>query len=133
MGKNGDRHHFRGAVVGSAAVRCEKGVSPHFSDHFVLALQRLLDARADFGGLVFFPRSPRHVSLEQARALAELQHVDLLIGGENGIEGVHKIEVAAPYTQRALLEQVRAALNASPESPAHPPPNPALTFSASVP
>jgi phosphoribosylanthranilate isomerase len=30
-----------------------------------------LDAGADYVGLVFFPRSPRHVGLDQARALAD--------------------------------------------------------------
>lgn len=30
-----------------------------------------LDAGADYVGLVFFPRSPRHVSFDQARALAD--------------------------------------------------------------
>ena len=34
------------------------------------AAEAALRAGADFGGLVFFPKSPRHVSLEQARALA---------------------------------------------------------------
>ena len=34
------------------------------------AADAALAARADFGGLVFFEKSPRHVSLEAARALA---------------------------------------------------------------
>jgi len=36
------------------------------------AAEAALAARADFGGLVFFPKSPRHVSLEAARSLASL-------------------------------------------------------------
>src|SRR5258706_8091344 len=36
------------------------------------AAEAALAAGADFGGLVFFPASPRHVSLHQARPLAEL-------------------------------------------------------------
>src|SRR4051812_29702536 len=34
------------------------------------AAEAVLAAGADFGGLVFFPRSPRHVSLDQARNIA---------------------------------------------------------------
>ncbi len=58
---------------------------------------------------------------EQAEALAELQHVDVVIGAGRPIEGIPLVEVAAPYTQRALLEQVRTALQGS------------LTSSASAP
>lgn len=36
------------------------------------AVEATLAARADFGGLVFFPASPRHLSLDQARHLAGL-------------------------------------------------------------
>ncbi len=36
------------------------------------AAEAALAAKADFGGLVFFPKSPRHVSLEAARTLAAL-------------------------------------------------------------
>src|SRR5262245_8016964 len=36
------------------------------------AAHAALKAGADFGGLVFFPKSPRHVSLEQAKSLAGL-------------------------------------------------------------
>src|SRR5215831_17385674 len=36
------------------------------------AAEAALAAKADFGGLVFFPASPRHVSLEAARSLAGL-------------------------------------------------------------
>lgn len=36
------------------------------------AADAALAARADFGGLVFFAKSPRHVTLEQARALAAM-------------------------------------------------------------
>jgi phosphoribosylanthranilate isomerase len=35
------------------------------------AADAVLRAGADFGGLVFFPKSPRHLDLEQGRALAE--------------------------------------------------------------
>jgi CheY-like chemotaxis protein len=70
---------------------------------------------------------------EQARTLAELQHVDLVIGATRPIEGVPLVEVAAPYTQRALLEQVRAALPPTAGPAPNPAPNPALTFSASAP
>jgi phosphoribosylanthranilate isomerase len=38
------------------------------------AVEATLAARADFGGLVFFPASPRHLSLDQARHLAGLLH-----------------------------------------------------------
>src|SRR5258706_3577352 len=36
------------------------------------AAEAALSAGADFGGLVFFPASPRHVSPHQARSLAAL-------------------------------------------------------------
>lgn len=36
------------------------------------AAEAVLRAGADFGGLVFFPRSPRHVSLDRARNLASI-------------------------------------------------------------
>src|SRR5712671_2585852 len=36
------------------------------------AAEAALSAGADFGGLVFFPASPRHVSLDQARHLTAL-------------------------------------------------------------
>jgi phosphoribosylanthranilate isomerase len=36
------------------------------------AAEAALAARADFGGLMFFPKSPRHVSLDAARSLAGL-------------------------------------------------------------
>ena len=36
------------------------------------AAEAALAARADFGGLVFFPKSPRHVSLDAAQSLASL-------------------------------------------------------------
>ena len=36
------------------------------------AAEAVLAAGADFGGLVFFPRSPRHISLDQARNLASM-------------------------------------------------------------
>src|SRR6266850_3956983 len=35
------------------------------------AAEAVLKAGADFGGLVFFPRSPRHLTLEQGRLLAQ--------------------------------------------------------------
>ena len=35
------------------------------------ALDAALDARADYVGLVFFPKSPRHVTFEEAAALAQ--------------------------------------------------------------
>lgn len=50
---------------------------------------------------------------EQAEALAELQRVDVVIGASRPLQGVPLVEVAAPYTQRVLLEQVRAALQGS--------------------
>jgi len=36
------------------------------------AAEAVLRAGADFGGLVFYPRSPRHVSFDQARNLARI-------------------------------------------------------------
>jgi phosphoribosylanthranilate isomerase len=36
------------------------------------AAEAAIAAKADFGGLVFFPKSPRHVSLEAARSIAAL-------------------------------------------------------------
>jgi phosphoribosylanthranilate isomerase len=36
------------------------------------AAEAAIAAKADFGGLVFFPKSPRHVSLDAARSLAGL-------------------------------------------------------------
>ena len=49
-----------------------------------MAADAALKAKADFGGLVFFPKSPRHVGLDQARALAgqlrgKLRIVTLLV------------------------------------------------------
>jgi hypothetical protein len=58
---------------------------------------------------------------DQARALLELQNVDLLITAASGIQDVPRLQIAPPYTQQALLEQVRAALKAT------------LTFSAQTP
>src|ERR1051326_4009208 len=43
------------------------------------AAEAVLAAGADFGGLIFFPRSPRHVSLEQARSLAKIMRGRLRI------------------------------------------------------
>jgi phosphoribosylanthranilate isomerase len=43
------------------------------------AAEAVLAAGADFGGLVFFPPSPRHVSLEQARNLARIMRGRLRI------------------------------------------------------
>ena len=54
------------------------------------AAEAALRAGADFGGLVFFPKSPRHVSLEQARALAALMRgrtriVTLMVDPDDGL------------------------------------------------
>ena len=43
------------------------------------AAEAVLAAGSDFGGLVFFPRSPRHVSLEQGRSLARIMRGRLQI------------------------------------------------------
>ena len=63
---------------------------------------------------------------DQARALLELQEVDLVIAGASEIgavegESVPVLAVTPPFTQQALLEQVRAAIEAG------------LTFSAATP
>jgi two-component system cell cycle sensor histidine kinase/response regulator CckA len=47
---------------------------------------------------------------EQAKTLLELQAVDLLIASASQIDGVPLLAVQPPYTQQALLEQVRAAI-----------------------
>jgi phosphoribosylanthranilate isomerase len=54
------------------------------------AAEAALRAGADFGGLVFFPRSPRHVNLEQARVLADLMRgrtkiVTLMVDPDDGL------------------------------------------------
>jgi phosphoribosylanthranilate isomerase len=64
------------------------------------AAEAALAARADFGGLVFFAASPRHVSFEQARALAALMRgrtriVSLLVDPDDAaVDAV--LEAAAP-------------------------------------
>ncbi len=57
---------------------------------------------------------------DQAKALLELQKVDLLIAATSQIQGVPRLDIAPPYTQQTLLQQVRSALDAT------------LTFSAST-
>lgn len=63
-----------------------------------------LDAGADYVGLVFYPRSPRHVSLDQARALAaqargRAKIVALTVDAPDG-ELHHIVETVAPdYVQ----------------------------------
>jgi phosphoribosylanthranilate isomerase len=62
------------------------------------AAEAALAAKADFGGLVFFPKSPRHVSLDAARTLAgilrgKVRIVALLVDPKD--EDVAKVTAAA--------------------------------------
>jgi phosphoribosylanthranilate isomerase len=68
------------------------------------AVEAALRARADFGGLVFFPRSPRHVSLEQARALAAQMRgrtriVTLMVDPDDGLVREVASAVAPDFIQ----------------------------------
>jgi CheY-like chemotaxis protein len=74
---------------------------------------------------------------DQARTLLELQEVDLVIAGSSEtagalLESVPVLAVTPPYTQQALLEQVRAAILLPPDT--NPPhiSKDALTFSVST-
>ena len=56
----------------------------------VEAANAAVAARADFGGLVFFPPSPRHLGFDQARHLAEVlrgrvQIVSLLVNPDDAL------------------------------------------------
>lgn len=62
------------------------------------ALQAALDARADYVGLVFFAKSPRNVTLEQAAALARQAR------------GVAKVVGLFVNPEAAFLDAVRAAV-----------------------
>jgi phosphoribosylanthranilate isomerase len=56
----------------------------------VEAANAVVEARADFGGLVFFPKSPRHVAFDQARNLAtilrgKVQIVTLMVDPDDSL------------------------------------------------
>ena len=56
----------------------------------VEAANAAVEARADFGGLVFFPQSPRHVTFDQARYLAailrdKVQVVSLMVDPDDAL------------------------------------------------
>src|ERR1700686_3107116 len=61
-------------------------------------------ARADFGGLVFFPPSPRHLGFDQARHLAgilrgRVKIVSLLVNPDDALLGQITREIAPELIQ----------------------------------
>jgi phosphoribosylanthranilate isomerase len=68
------------------------------------AANAAVSARADFGGLVFFPPSPRHLGFDQARHLAEVlrgrvQIVSLLVNPDDALVGQITRELAPDLIQ----------------------------------
>ena len=68
------------------------------------AADAALAARADFGGLVFFPKSPRHVSIEQARALTAIMRgktriVTLMVDPDDAAVDAIVAAIAPDYIQ----------------------------------
>ena len=70
----------------------------------VEAANAAIAARADFGGLVFFPPSPRHLGFDQARHLAgtlrgRVQIVSLLVNPDDPLLGQIAREIAPDLIQ----------------------------------
>lgn len=68
------------------------------------AANAAVESRADFGGLVFFPPSPRHLGFDQARHLAgilrgRLQLVSLLVNPDDALLEQIMIEVTPDLIQ----------------------------------
>src|SRR5258705_9649329 len=68
------------------------------------AAEAVLKAGADFGGLVFFPRSPRHLSLDQGRLLAQqlrsrVRVVTLLVEPDDAMVDDIMAAIAPDFTQ----------------------------------
>src|SRR5579872_3082845 len=70
----------------------------------VEAANAVLAARADFGGVVFFPASPRHAGFDLARHLAgvlrgKVRVVSLLVNPDDGLLARVMTEVAPDLIQ----------------------------------
>ena len=60
------------------------------------SVKAAVEAGADMVGFVFFPRSPRHVSIDRAAALANL--------ADNGIDNIELVRLSAEELTQALNE-----------------------------
>lgn len=72
-----------------------------------LMLQAALDAGADFVGLVFFPKSPRHVELDEAEKLAEQVRAFNAAHAENHTKIVALVVNPEDEALRSLINRVK--------------------------